>query len=206
VSGERTVGQPRVASFGNRRYGQNVLETTRIPLTIDSQWQSKTVTTDPPTYVPHLEWVLGFTITAAEALRLAVVVESRTDVAWGLVSRDPSASPRVEVKFLPYAWTKSDDVQVNFEWQRVTVTDPQLKDDPRRVVAVVAPARAETASRIPVATLPSHGLTLAMILLAARDTEHRRQGRWRLKPELAEAIEPYGPVLASGHQAGTATA
>jgi hypothetical protein len=175
---------------------------TRIALTIESEWQSKTVTTNPPTYTPHLEWALAFTMTAAEPLRLAVIVETHSEIAWGLVARDPATNARATAKFFPFDWSKSDDVHVNFEFQRTTVTDSQLKEDPRRAVSVVAPPRAETGSRIPVAALPSHGLTFAVITLVERDTERRREGRWRLKPALVEAVGWHGAVLASGHQTG----
>ena len=178
-------------------------EPTRIPLDIESAWQSKRVTTNPPIYTAHLEWALAFTITAAEPLRLAVLVEAPSEIAWGLVARDASTNAQAEAKVFPYAWSDSDDVQVNFEWQRASVTDPQLKEDPRQVVRVIAPRQAETASRIPVATLPAHDLTLAVMALAERDTEPRREGQWRLKPALAEAIEWHGAVFASGHQSGT---
>jgi hypothetical protein len=161
------------------------------------------VTTDPPRYVPHLEWTLAFTVAAEQPLRLAVMLEAPSEVAWGLVAHTPSTSPKVEAKFFPYDWSKSDDVQVNFEWQRLRVSDPELKDDPRRVVTAIAPTEAETGSRIPVATLPAHDLTLALIALADRDTERRREGRWRLRPALADALEPLGSLLASGHQNGT---
>lgn len=197
----------RQASLRDRRYGQNVSDATRTPLTIESAWQSKTVTTNAPIYTPHLEWALAFTLTAAEALRLVVLIEAPYGVSWGLVARGPTTGVKATATFAPYAWASSDDVQVRFEWQRAGVTDPQLKEDPRQVVNVVAPRRTETASRIPVAALPSHGLTLAVIALAERDTERRREGRWRLKPALAEAVDWWGSaVLASGHQSGRVTA
>jgi hypothetical protein len=181
-----------------------VPDLTRIPVTIDSDWQSKTVTTNPPIYTPHLEWALTFALSAVQPLRLAVIVEAHSGTAWGLVSHAPSTTTLATAKFFPYDWAKSDDVQVNFEFQRVRVADPRLKEDPRQAVSVIAPDRAETGSRIPVAALPSQGLTLAVIALAERDTERRREGRWRLKPALAEAVERHGAVLASGHQHGTA--
>jgi hypothetical protein len=182
-----------------------VPDLTRIPLAIESEWQSKTVTTDPPVYTPHLEWALTFTMTAAQPLRLAVILEAPPTIAWGLVADELSTSACATAKFFPYDRSKSDEVQVNFEFQRASVADSRLKEDPRQVVSVVAPGRGETGSHIPVAALPSHGLTLAVIALAEHDTERRREGRWRLKPAFAEAVEKHGAVLASGHQHGTSS-
>jgi hypothetical protein len=199
----RTLAQPTVATFGDPRYGPQVSDLTRVPLSIDPEWQSKTVTTNPPSYTPHLEWALTFTMTAAQPLRLAVLVEAPSRIAWGLVAQDPSTKARATAKFFPYDWAKSDEVQVNFEFQRASVADPRLKQDPRQAVSVVAPRRAETGSRIPVAALPSHGLTLAVIAFAERDTERSREERWRLKPVFAEAVERHGAALASGRQRGT---
>ncbi len=176
---------------------------TRIPLTIESAWQSKTVTTDPPRLTPHLEWDLAITLTADEPLRLAVIIEAPQRIDWGLVHSTPATTVKATATFAPHDWSNSESVQVRFEWQRVNVTDSLLKNDPRQAVTVVAPPTAETASRIPVATMLSHALTLALVPLAERDTEHRHEGRWRLKPALADAVEWNGAVLASGHQAGT---
>jgi hypothetical protein len=174
----------------------------RIPLTIDSEWQSKTVTTDAPRYIPHLEWSLVFSLAAAEPIRLAVFIEDSREVSWGVVNRDAATKAQAEVKFFPYDWSRSDAVQVNFEWQRRRVADALLKSDPRQKVATVAPRKAETGDVIPLVALPSHDLTLALVAFAESDTQRRREGRWRLKPELGEALEPYGAVLASGHQNG----
>jgi hypothetical protein len=132
------------------------------------------------------------------------MLETPFAVQWGLVARTPSATPTLEAKFAPYDWGKSDDVQVRFEWARLRVSDPQLKDDPRRVVTAVAATEGETAARIPVAKLHSHDLTLAVMAFAEQDTERRRQGRWRLRPAAAEAVTPLGSLLASGRQHGTA--
>ena len=174
----------------------------RVPITIEAEWRSKTVTTDPPRYTPHLEWVVGFTLTAAEPLRAAVFIEDAEEVAWGLVADNASKSLPVEIKFFPYDWTNSDDVQVSFAWQRCRVTDRALKEDPREVVSVVASRRAETGVVVEVATLASHGLTFAVLALAERDTERRREGRWRLKVEASELVDPQVEALASGHQSG----
>jgi hypothetical protein len=198
----RTLAQSRVAGRSDPRYGQDVASPLSVPITIEAEWRNKTVTTDPPSYTPHLEWAVGFTLTAAEPLRAVVFIEDAEEVAWGLVADDPSKSLPVEIKFFPYAWTNSDDVQVRFEWQWCRVTDRALKADPREVVSVVAPRRTETGVVVEVATLASHGLTFALLALAERDTERRREGRWRLKVEASERVDPHVEALTSGHQSG----
>lgn len=175
---------------------------TRLPLAIETEWRSKTVTTDPPRYTPHLEWAVGFKLTAADPVRAVVFIEEAGEVAWGLVAGEPSPTLLVEVKFFPYDWAKSDDVQVNFEWQRRSVTDRALKEDPRAVVKVVAPTEATIGAVVPVIELPPHSLTLSLLAVAEDDTENRREGRWRLKPALADALPAFGDALASGHQTG----
>jgi hypothetical protein len=180
-----------------------VSDLTRLPLAIETEWRSRTVTTDPPRYTPHEEWALGFALVASDPVRVVVFIDGPEEIAWGLVASEPESATRVEVKFFPYDWSKSNDVQISFEWQRRTVTDRTLKEDPRSAVTVVAPASATTGAVIPVVELPSHSLTLSLLALAEGDTEKRREGRWRLKPALADSLPTYGNALASGHQSGT---
>ena len=121
----------------------------------------------------------------------------------GLVAVEPSATLRVEVKFFPYDWSRSDDVQISFEWQRRLVHDRALKEDPREVVKLVAPTEAETATVLRAVELPS--LQLASCRCSpspSGDTENRREARWRLKPALADAFPALGDGLASGRQSG----
>jgi hypothetical protein len=177
---------------------------TRLPLKVAAEWQSKTVTTDPPRYTPHEEWAVVFTLTADDPIRVAVFIEDAAEVAWGLVDKDGSGTVDLDLKFFPDDWSKSDDVQVSFEWHRRQVSDRALKEDPREVVKLVAPEEATTGVVLPLAELPSHGLTLSVLALAEIDTERRRKRRWRLKPALAEALPEHVEQLASGHQHGVA--
>jgi hypothetical protein len=179
-----------------------VPDLTQLPLAIDTEWLSKTVTTDPPRYTPHLEWTLRFALAATDPLRAVVFIQTPAEVTWGLMATDPANTPWLEVKFFPYDWAKSDDVQISFEWQRVAVTDRKLKEDPRTAATVVAPKEATTGVVVPVVELPNHVLTLSLLALAEQDTENRREGRWRLKPALAHSLPSYGDALASGHQSG----
>jgi FtsP/CotA-like multicopper oxidase with cupredoxin domain len=59
-----------------------VPDLTRVPLVVETKWQSKTVTTDAPRYTPHLEWAIELALKSAEPLRVVVFIE----VAWRLVA------------------------------------------------------------------------------------------------------------------------
>ena len=41
-----------------------------------------------------------------------------SQIAWGLVARDPLTSAHATAKFFPYDWPKSDDIRVDFEFKR----------------------------------------------------------------------------------------
>lgn len=174
----------------------------RLPLDLASRWAEREVTTDPPRYVPHLEWDLWVRVTAPVPVRCAVVLDRPEEMLWGLVAREPEPDLELRVAFFPHAWSSSDAVHVHFEWQRCVVTDAALKEDPRSHVDSALPTTARTGELITVATIPSHDLRLAMIALVAADTETRRMGRWRVRPEFAANLPPGLADAATGHQRG----
>lgn len=177
---------------------------TQLPLDISARWLPKTVTTDPPRLTPHEEWRLAVRLVAAAPFRLAVLMYLPTHIRWGLRPEDPSEFVEVPLDFFPQDWATSERVQVNFGWQSITVTDPELKADPRPHASVVLPASATTAQVIPVCEVRRHAITLAVLAIAHQDTEGRRLARWRLRPHLASALPPDLCELASGRQSGTA--
>ena len=115
---------------------------TAVPIHVSAEWLSKTVTTDPPRYTPHDEWTLMLKIGAEVPLRVAVFLSQGARTSWGLHPDDPATEVDVPASFFPYDWTRSDDVQISFGWQRTAITDPELKTDPRGSVDVVAPQAA----------------------------------------------------------------
>jgi hypothetical protein len=177
-------------------------ELTRLPLDLSAAWQSKTVTTDPPRLTPHDEWALTVRLAAKSPFRVAVMLDLPSRVHWGLRPDEPSEVAEIRLNFFPHGWSTSDRVQINFGWQRVTVTDPELKADPRPHADVTLPANAKTGEVIPICEVRKHGITLAVLALAQQDTEARRQDRWRLHPQLAEALPSDLAVLATGRQHG----
>lgn len=177
---------------------------TRVPVDLSSTWIPKTVTTDPPRLTPHDEWRLLVRVAVSIPVRVAVLMRLPTEVQWGL--RPEAASELIEIPldFFPHDWSTSDRIQINFGWRRITVTDPDLKADPRRFTDVVLPDTATTGQVIPVCQISRHAIEVALVALARQDTEARRLDRWRLRPKLVDALSPDLAVLASGGQSGVA--
>ena len=175
---------------------------TRTPVRLVAQWRSKTVTTDPPRYTPHLEWDLILTISADIPIRVAALLEGPADTRWGLSPDNPSTEMEVRAMFSPYAWARSDEVEVNFGFQWFAVTDPALKNDPRTVVDVVLPPMGTTAEAFAVARLQAHAITLTAVAVAEADTQRRRGDRWRIDPRHGDELPVRLAPLMSGHQTG----
>ena len=178
----------------------------RVPLHVAVAWESKVVTTDPPRLTPHTEWSLMVTLTASTRIRIAALVMRATETAWGLDADSSAQEVQVKAFFHPYSWSESDDVQVGIGNQRTRVSDTRLKHDPVEVVRVIAPTRAVTGEVIEVVQLDGHEVRLAVVAFAEEDTEQRRHDRWRIKPELVDALPTLLSGLASGHQTGVASA
>jgi hypothetical protein len=175
---------------------------TRVPVDLSAEWIPKTVTTDPPRLTPHQEWRLLVRVAAPTPIRVAVLMCLPTEAQWGL--RPEAASELIEISldFFPHDWSTSDRVQINFGWRRITVTDPDLKADPRRFADVVLPDEATTGQMIPVCEISSHAIEVGLVALAQQDTEARRLDRWRLRPQLLDALPPNLAMLADGRQSG----
>jgi len=178
-------------------------ELTRIPVAVSVEWHSKAVTTDPPRYDEHLEWEVRFTLTAPQPLRVAALVTRGGETQWALGAQEPAREVELTAKFRPWRWRTSDAVHVNFEGRRTRVDDRALKQDARNVAVVTAPQQAPTCEVVPVLDVPAHGIALAFIAFAERDTEVRRLGRWRVNPAVTSQLAEHLAPLASGYQTGT---
>lgn len=104
--------------------------------------------------------------------------------------------------FTPHDWANSDDVHINFGYQRLVVTDPTFKLDPIRIVNVESASNAQTGTVTTVASVRAHAISLAAFALTVGDTEARRLHRWRVKPALAAQLPEQLVPLTSGHQSG----
>jgi hypothetical protein len=115
---------------------------TRLPLAVSTEWLSKTVTTDPPRLTPHEEWRLAIRLAASVEFRVAVVLYSPAKGRWGLRPEHPASDAEIMLHFFPHSWSSSDLVQINWGWQRITVTDPEMKLDPRAYATLLEPESA----------------------------------------------------------------
>lgn len=163
---------------------------------------SQTVTTDPPRLTPHEEWRLIVRLVASASFRVAALVYLPTEVHWGLRPEDPCEVIEVSLDFFPRDWSASDHVVLNFGWQRVSVSDPELKADSKPHTTLVLPPTASTGQVIPVCEVRRHSIKLAVLAFADNDAQSRRGDRWRIDPQLAEALPPELRELASGRQSG----
>jgi len=175
---------------------------THFPLRLTTEWRSKIVTTEPPRYIPHTEWALALTLSAAGPIHVAVFLVVGRETAWGLRPGPATQEMELGVSFFPYDWGRSDDVQVNFAGRRTQVTDPALKSDPRDIVKVTAPERAETGKVFQVAELPPHAISLTVLPVAKEDTESRQRERWRIKQRFVASLPEPLAALTSGYQSG----
>jgi hypothetical protein len=175
---------------------------TRLPLAVSTDWLSKTVTNNPPRLTPHTEWRLAIRLAASVEFRFAVVLYSPAKMRWGLRPEPPARDAEVMLHFFPHSWSSSDLVQINWGWQRVTVTDPEMKRDPRAYATVLSPEDAVTGKIVSVCAVERHGLTAAVLALAREDTEARRSDRWRVRPERVSHLPQSLVAMSSGRQSG----
>jgi len=175
---------------------------TQLPLCLSSEWRNKVVTTRPPEYVEHLEWALVVTLSCVSQLRVVTLLRSGNELRWRAVADPASTAVELRLSFFPSDWQRSDEVEVNFGYERISLSDEALKRDPRRVLLLTAPASARTGAVLALAELASHDLSLSALALAEADTQRRRMQRWRVRPRLAEALPEQLLPLASGAQGG----
>jgi hypothetical protein len=171
-------------------------------MALAASWASRTVTTDPPRYTPHLEWSLEVALSSTQEFRPAAFVQHGEEYWWGLGTHGAGTQAELSIKFLPHNWRSSDDVQVNLEGLRFNVHDPLLKSDPQKVVSVIIPAEVSIGELIPIAELRQHNLSLLIMAIALVDTEARRLDRWRMLPRIASVLPEPIRGLGSGRQTG----
>ena len=149
-------------------------------------------------------WSLVFDIACESPIRFAHLLRSGSAVRWGLADGSERLTSRsARVTFHPTDWLGSDEVHVMFG-SSLSVSDEELKADPRSLVTIHAP-EAATGEAVVLAELPRHGIEFGVIVFAHNDTEDRRRGRWRVRPELRNQLPEYLGALTSGFQAGNAS-
>jgi hypothetical protein len=174
-----------------------------MPVTVEAEWRSTPVTTDPPRQAEHLEWEAAFRLSAPVDVRVVALLTHGGETHWGLQPDEPARELELRARFSPWRWRTSEAVAIQFAGRSVRVTDAVLKRDAREASTTVAPGQTQTREITELLQLPAHAITLAFIAFALDDTEGRPLGRWRIAPaataQLAERLAP----LASGYQSGT---
>lgn len=126
-----------------------------------------------------------------------------TELQWRLKPEAGSQLAEIPLDFFAHDWSTSVRVQINFGWRRITVTDPELKADPRPQTDVVLPDIATTGQVISVCEIPRHAITIALVAVAHQHVAARRLDRWRVRPDLVDELPVDLAMLASGRQSGS---
>jgi hypothetical protein len=100
---------------------------TSGPAAVGSSWASRTVTTDPPRYTPHLEWSREVALSLTQEFRIAVFMQHGQEYRWGLRADGAGTEAELSIKFFPLNWLSSDDVQVTVEGQRFNVHELDVR-------------------------------------------------------------------------------
>jgi hypothetical protein len=164
------------------------------------RWILKTVTTDPPRYIPHTEYSWECELIGEIPLLAALLLGDGSGLHWGRSGRKSAATVLViRLAFLPYDWKSSDELQINLSQRsryelnsvRVAVHDASLKQNPSELVKLdlTDGGVVETGSLIRLATITSHQFISAGLVVAAQsDTESCRCSRWRIRRRIP--VEP----------------
>lgn len=168
-----------------------------LPFDLRAEWTSHRYTTDPPRYVPFDVWSLRFSVQCDPTLRFVTLFSAGPALGWHNVA--DREGREFTVRFAPRNWLNSDDLFMQFGYHQTWVTDRALKEDPRQHVELGA-GQGFTGEIVTLASLPRFDIRFEIIGFARRDTETRRNHRWRVKPrhedDLPERLRP----LTSGHQ------
>jgi hypothetical protein len=179
---------------------------TRTHLEVSAEWETNVVATRPPVLEKHEEHSLVVRLAADSAVVYALMLETTDRVLFSR-ERVAAASARLDERlhFFPRDWDDSDEVQISFGANRLWVTSPELKEDPRSVVAVSSFDRATTGSVVEVATLRSPFLVRVQIFTALRSEVLVTRSRWRVAPERFADLPEAARFLSSGRQSGDFT-
>lgn len=126
-----------------------------------------------------------------------------THTAWGLAWESAAHIPDATLRFdAHYRAIPDDRVTIYFCRLRTSVDDPELKADPRPHTEVLLPALCSTGEMVRVIQIPRYSITLSVLPIALQDTEDRRQHRWRLRPDLVDAVPSELSEMVGGRQHG----
>ena len=185
---------------------------TAVPVDASARWVAKTVTTDPPKYLPHEEWTLEWTICAGVPVLVIPCLDDGDCRHWARGSRSTAkASVTLSLKFMPHDWRNSNAVRVVLSSPEAAPQtdrdDVALKADPRPLVRRGGDeaGRFSTGQLISLAEIAARPpLVARALMVCASDTESARNGRWRFKGRLGLTATSDLPFLAGGLQCGDA--
>lgn len=180
---------------------------TPLPVQISGRWEMKTVTTDPPQYIPHTEYSIVLDVECSE---LFLPVAMLIDAGRGRFARPWRSKARTALQlrlvFFPCDWKHSDQVQINFEGVCAFVDSSTLKQDPRSLTetSLIGQGHEASTGRIitVAAMLPDKQVSAQLLLILKSDTEPQK-GRWALKSSAAANLPEPLRFLSTGQSAGT---
>ncbi len=185
---------------------QEIAGLRHVSMRVAGSWVEKTVTTDPPRYVPHTEYALVLRVECDVELLLAVML---VDAGKGQFGKQWRSAARCEweirLSFFPLDWRRTEAVRVNFEGLTTTVEHADLKSNLRPFVAtrlVNVERIVASGSILTVASIDAgRRIDCSIVAVAKADTDSKR-GRWALKPELSAGLPTAMRFLLSGATAG----
>jgi len=181
---------------------------------IGCRWIPKTVTTDPPKYIPHTEYSWACELVGEVPLLAAQILEDENGLYWGRSGRSSAATALgIRLSFLPTAWNTSDKVLISLSQQdhsmlsyaQVIVDDALLKRDPRGFVRLDLSdgGLVQTGTLISIGTVNSQNpLSAGLVVVAQTDTESCRCSRWRIKRRIPVDLPFALSFLKTGRWAG----
>lgn len=183
---------------------------------VGCRWIRKTVTTDPPRYIPHTEYSWVCELVGEVPILAALILENGAGLRWARSGRRSGAPELVvSLSFQPYDWNASDKVGITLSQPRgdglscvqVAVHDDTLKRDPCRFARfdLSEGGVAETGSLIRMGTITTtsrESVTVGLVVVALTDTESCRCGRWRVRRRIPLAPPVALSFLGTGRRAG----
>jgi hypothetical protein len=188
-----------------------------LPIQAKAEWISKTVTVEPPKYLPHTEYALQFALTAEVPVLATIILREANSLEYHRFWRSAASTHLVvRLAFFPYDWKHSDQVQINLTQHlpsqsggvRVSAENGLLKHDPRQLVSAHSPGdfyfQTGAIQDLAAINLPIP-LFAQILVLVLGDTESIR-GRWRLKESAIAKLPSHHSFLKQGRSTGTSAA
>jgi len=169
------------------------------------EWTSTTVRSGGISGPLHDEWELTVRFECVVPFRAVVFMDSKRIRSY---ARDWARHARpvaeLSVKFTPYDWEHTDDVQIMAGGAGITAAfeSASLKTDPVAATTVdVSPgAVGYTGDPLTVLRIPEVGASLGVLLIRSTDTKGDRT-RWRVRDEHAGGLGDFS-FLSAGRRSG----